>query len=233
MENTSGHGVAAVIPAELDRWNWGAFLLNWIWGIGNNTFIALLMFVPVVNMVMPFVLGAKGSAWAWRNKRWDSVEHFRRVQRLWAIWGVVFVIALVGFGVAIWFSVMALLKHSEPYQMAVARLQANAEAVSALGTPITTGYPTGRIETSGSSGSADFAFSVEGPKGKGMVYLHATKDLGAWRLDRIELQVDGRAGRINLGEGNRVDIKDGSAALRLAEHCNQPAVCLKWAFGLH
>ena len=20
------------IPAEIDRWNWGAFLLNWIWG---------------------------------------------------------------------------------------------------------------------------------------------------------------------------------------------------------
>jgi hypothetical protein len=34
MDNTSGQGVAAV-----------AFLLNWIWGIGNNTFIALLMFV--------------------------------------------------------------------------------------------------------------------------------------------------------------------------------------------
>lgn len=42
MENTSGQGVAAVVPPELDRWNWGAFLLNWIWGIGNNTFIALL-----------------------------------------------------------------------------------------------------------------------------------------------------------------------------------------------
>ena len=30
------------IPPEIDRWNWGAFLLNWIWGVGNNTFIALL-----------------------------------------------------------------------------------------------------------------------------------------------------------------------------------------------
>jgi len=25
------------VPAEIDRWNWGAFLLNWVWGIGNNT----------------------------------------------------------------------------------------------------------------------------------------------------------------------------------------------------
>ncbi|HEY1474626.1 MAG TPA: cytochrome c oxidase assembly factor Coa1 family protein [Pseudolabrys sp.] len=233
MENTSGHGVAAVIPAELDRWNWGAFLLNWVWGIGNNTFIALLMFVPIVNLAMPFVLGAKGSAWAWRNKKWDSVDHFRRVQRNWAIAGVVFLLAAVGGGVGIWFSVMALLKNSEPYQMAVARLRANAEAVSALGTPITTGNPTGRIETSGPTGRADFAFAVEGPKGKGTVYLHATKDLGAWKLDRIELQVDGRAGRINLGEGSRVDTKDGLAALRLAEHCDQPALCPGATVGLH
>ena len=76
------------IPPELDRWDWGAFLLNWIWGLGNNTFLALLVFAPFVGFVMPFVLGAKGSAWAWRNGRWTSVEHFQRVQRkaIWASW---------------------------------------------------------------------------------------------------------------------------------------------------
>ena len=90
------------IPPEIDRWNWGAFLLNWIWGVGNNTFIALLTLVPIVGFVMLFVLGAKGSRWAWRNGRWDSVEHFKRVQRLWAIWGAIIWlggIALVGGGV--------------------------------------------------------------------------------------------------------------------------------------
>jgi len=45
------------IPAEIDRWNWGAFLLNWVWGVGNNTFIALLTFIPIFGLVMPFVLG--------------------------------------------------------------------------------------------------------------------------------------------------------------------------------
>jgi hypothetical protein len=76
-----------VVPPEINRWNWGAFLLNWIWGVGNNTFIALLTFVPFLGLIMPFVLGAKGNAWAWRNGRWDSIEHFKRVQRSWAIWG--------------------------------------------------------------------------------------------------------------------------------------------------
>ena len=210
MDNTSGHGIAAVVPPEIDRWNWGAFLLNWIWGIGNNTYIALLMFVPLVNMVIPFVLGVKGSAWAWRNKRWDSVEHFKRVQRNWGIAGVVFLIALVGLGVGMWFYVTAILKYSEAYQMAVAQVRANSAAIDALGTPISAGNPTGSLSTSGLSGSAELEFSVEGPKGKGTVYLHATKRLGSWKVDRLELQVEGRRGRINLGAGgNRAGLDDG------------------------
>src|ERR1700731_1316961 len=92
------------IPPEIDRWNWGAFLLNWIWGIGNNTFITLLALIPLFGIVMAFVLGARGNRWAWQNGRWDSVEHFQRVQRLWATWGVVLWIggfALAGGGGAI------------------------------------------------------------------------------------------------------------------------------------
>lgn len=77
------------IPAEIKKWNWGAFFLSWIWGIGNQVWISLLMFVPIVNIVIPFVLGFKGSEWAWKAKEWESVEHFKRVQRLWAIWGAV------------------------------------------------------------------------------------------------------------------------------------------------
>ena len=29
------------LPAELDQFNWGAFLLTWIWGIGHRVWIAL------------------------------------------------------------------------------------------------------------------------------------------------------------------------------------------------
>ena len=167
MDNTSGQGKAAVIPPEVDRWNWGAFLLNWIWGIGNSTFIALLMFVPLVNIVMPFVLGAKGSVWAWRNRRWDSVEHFRRVQRKWAIWAVVIYLVAIAAGVLAAFTAVLALKQSEPYQLAVASVQRNAEAVNALGEPISTGFPWGSFEVSGPTGKAAFSFSVDGSKGKG------------------------------------------------------------------
>src|ERR1700751_2453720 len=104
-----------IVPAEIDRWNWGAFLLNWIWGIGNNTFIALLTLIPFFGLVMPFVLGAKGGAWAWRNGRWDSVAHFKRVQRLWAIWGCVIWLAGVIFFGGIFGTVFYALKRFEAY----------------------------------------------------------------------------------------------------------------------
>lgn len=95
----SGMGGLSVVPPEARGWNWGAFFLTWIWGIGNNTWMALLMFIPYVNFVMPFVLGAKGSEWAWRNKHWQSVEQFKSTQRTWAIIGAVVFAILVVLGV--------------------------------------------------------------------------------------------------------------------------------------
>ena len=97
-ENTSGMGSAAILPPEIKGWNWGAFFLNWIWGIGNSTWIAFLMFIPLFNFVWIFILGAKGSKWAWQNKKWESVEHFKSVQKKWAFWGlIIFIIELAVF----------------------------------------------------------------------------------------------------------------------------------------
>lgn len=196
MDNTSGQGRSAVIPPEIDRWNWGAFLLSWVWGIGNQTFIALLMFVPVVNLVMPFVLGAKGSIWAWRNKRWDSVEHFQRVQRKWARWGVGLIVLSVAALVAVFVSVSSAIKQSQPYTLAQAKLAHNPEVVQALGEPLQTGTPMGHLEVSGPTGHASLSFGVEGPKGQGTAYVEATKDLGRWRIDRMALDVDATGQRI-------------------------------------
>jgi len=88
LENTSGQGALARVPLEIKKWNWGAFLLNWIWGLGNKVYIMLLCLIPYVGFIMAIVGGVKGSEWAWRYKRWDSIEHFKRVQKKWAMWGI-------------------------------------------------------------------------------------------------------------------------------------------------
>lgn len=185
MNNTSGQGAAAVLPPELDRWNWGAMLMNWIWGIGNKTYIALLMFVPIVNFVMPFVLGAKGNEWAWRNRRWDSIEHFQATQRKWTKWGIVLVLMAIPGLVGMFFGVSYALKNSDAYRGAASRIAASTEVTGYTGIPITTGLPMGSIQISGPSGHAELKFSVSGPKSEGTAYVRATLDLGQWRYDRI------------------------------------------------
>jgi hypothetical protein len=158
---------------------------------------------------MPFVLGAKGSGWAWRNGRWDSVEHFKRVQRLWAIWGVVIWLgAIVLFG-AIFGGIFYSLSHSEAYELGASRLQASTEAVSVLGAPISTGLPLGSISINGASGRAILSFSATGTKATGRVFLEAIKTDGVWSLTKLMLKVDGRDGVIDLIQQTKVEI-DGS-----------------------
>ena len=95
-ENTSGQGSSAVIPEEIKGWNWGAFFFSWLWGISNKVWIALLAAIPYVGVIMCIVLGVKGNEWAWRHKKWDSIEHFKSTQRKWGIAGVVlFVVSLL------------------------------------------------------------------------------------------------------------------------------------------
>jgi hypothetical protein len=100
--NTSGMGKGHDIPDGVKGWSWGAFIFNWVWAIGNKTWIGLIALIPYVGFIMAFTLGFKGREWAWENKKWESVEHFQRVQRKWSLWSLVFVaIAFIGIVVAI------------------------------------------------------------------------------------------------------------------------------------
>jgi hypothetical protein len=97
-ENTSGQGESAIVPEEVKGWSWAGFGLTWIWGVFNGVLISLLFLIPfpLFSLAWAIVLGVKGREWAWRNKRWDSVEHFKNSQRPWDIAGIVlFAIAVV------------------------------------------------------------------------------------------------------------------------------------------
>ena len=105
MENTSGQGKTSAVPPEIKGWNWGAFFLNFIWAVGNKTWIGLLTIVPLVGYIVPIILGLKGNEWAWKNRRWKDIDHFKRVQKKWAIWGASLIIPLfVSFAVLFFFA---------------------------------------------------------------------------------------------------------------------------------
>lgn len=108
--NTSGQGVNAQLPEELKSYNWGAFLLNWIWGLGNKTYITLTIFATLLVSWIPFVgplvplglsiwFGMKGNEWAWQNKQWESIEQFKDVQKKWTIAGVIVFVAGTVFSI--------------------------------------------------------------------------------------------------------------------------------------
>ena len=128
--NNSGQGKGIDIPAEVKRFNWGAFFFQWVWGLFNKSYLTLislglsvLLFVigfllvifagasgkqeivgltfilmfflnvisTIVSLALSIWFGIKGNDWAWQNKKWESVQYFHHVQRIWAIVGTVLV----------------------------------------------------------------------------------------------------------------------------------------------
>lgn len=118
------------LPDGIKGWSWGAFLLNWIWAIGNKTWIGLLALIPYVNIVMAIILGIKGREWAWRNQQWDSVEHFNRVQRKWSIWGGVLVLVSAVIGLVLAVAIPAYKDYQAQEAAAVYAKQVEAERLA-------------------------------------------------------------------------------------------------------
>ncbi|MFO7945662.1 MAG: hypothetical protein R6V19_02445 [Armatimonadota bacterium] len=103
QDNTSG--MDTTVPPEVQNmgFSWGAFGLTWIWGIGNQVWIAFLGFliglVPYLgaigNLVFYIWLGMNGHELAWKKRRFDSLEQFQSTMRVWNTWGLVMFIASI------------------------------------------------------------------------------------------------------------------------------------------
>lgn len=85
-------------PAGAQGLNWGAFLLNWIWGLGNSVGcgpVALMFFIPLIGPIIGLI---KGNEWAWRGKEWASVEAFQATQKKWTMAGVIVLVVALALG---------------------------------------------------------------------------------------------------------------------------------------
>lgn len=80
-------------PSIIGKWNWGAFILSWLWGLFNGVYwplaFILLNFIPYIGWIAYLAgsvfLGLKGNELSWnRNKNWHSVEYFERKQQKWS-----------------------------------------------------------------------------------------------------------------------------------------------------
>jgi hypothetical protein len=87
--------------------------------------------------------------------------------------------------------VFSALKSSDVYKTAVARAKADARVQRALGPDIHEGlFPTGKTNVTGASGEADLAISISGGKGKGTIYVVATKSAGDWEYSKLSVKTD-------------------------------------------
>ena len=99
-------------PLQLDDakrlgWNWGGFLLPYLWLVGHGrvTLGLLLLLswsIPLVgwlNLVAypltGFYLGLNGFTVAWRHQPYHDLEQLREREREWAIWGFIGIVLLV------------------------------------------------------------------------------------------------------------------------------------------
>lgn len=66
-DELSGKGPNSPVPQEVIKFNWGALFFHWIWEVTHHVWIALLAFVPLVNIFIAFYLGFKGNELAWQE----------------------------------------------------------------------------------------------------------------------------------------------------------------------
>ena len=89
---------------EINSWNWGAFLLGWIWGIFNNVYWTLIALIPIplVGLIVAIIAGVKGTRQSWENGKWQDgdIDAFKKKQKGWMIagfivWGVSLLIPIL------------------------------------------------------------------------------------------------------------------------------------------
>ena len=187
-------------PEHLKKWNWGAFLLNWLWGIGNNTYSAFKIFIPIYGFYYILKLGAHGNEYAWKNCTWRDEEHFLKVQRNWARAALGYLAFCILLALPMFMFVGKVFKTSEPYLMSLSQMENSQTFISEVGVPYETGFITGSISTSGHQGNANMAFTIEGENGEAEVYIKALKDMGAWILHCVQIQYKVSATEELLGE---------------------------------
>jgi Cytochrome oxidase complex assembly protein 1 len=109
------------------------------------------------------------------------------------------VILFVAFIMSIVLIVFGAMKSTDVYKDAVAKAKANPAVIEALGAPIKEGmFLSGNTKADGASGEANLAIPISGPKGKGKIYVVATKTAGEWKPSVLAVEIEASKERIDL-----------------------------------
>ena len=111
----------------------------------------------------------------------------------WAAPSGCLLVLLLAFGGCVAFvaGIFGMMKNTAAYTQAMDRLQSSPEAIAALGEQITAGWMiSGNDHETGSTGEANYAIPVTGPRGGGTLYIEARKSAGRWTFRVLTLAPD-------------------------------------------
>jgi hypothetical protein len=138
----------------------------------------------------PRLLPISEPSWLGRNWKWAVPV---------GCLGIIAVIAAFSFGFLV--LIFGALRSSEAVQAGVTRAEGNPEVVRRIGKPIKVGwFVTGSVHTTGPSGEANLKVPIEGPNGKGALYIIGTSKADRWTFTTLEIQIEGASDRIDLLE---------------------------------
>ncbi len=134
---------------------------------------------------------AQEPSWFSRNWKW-----------LLALGCLVPTLCCGGFGLVTWFGVQKVIKEGPVYAESLAKAVIHPEVAKALGEPVKPGgMVSGNVSDNGGSGTASLKVPLEGPKGKGTLYVEASKSAGQWNYTKMEVE---------LADGKRIDLLAGA-----------------------
>ena len=99
-------------------WNWGGFLMPYLWLVGHGRvtlglLLSLSWAIPLVGWlnllacpILGIYLGLNGYEQAWRHQPYHDLEQLRTREREWSIWGFVGVILFL-VGIAFFMAFLA------------------------------------------------------------------------------------------------------------------------------
>lgn len=119
--------------SNLIKFNWGAFLGTWIWGLFNKTPITLLMLpLCLTSAWFPFMLicGLKGNEWAYENnQKYSDMDNFHKVQEkqatIWAIFTPFLIV--ISFIIMTIVSAVAMVQYSKAHPEFIKKLENTAK----------------------------------------------------------------------------------------------------------
>src|SRR5579872_2108465 len=112
---------------------------------------------------------------------------------------IVVLVMVATFGAGIVGFVFGTMKSNELYRHTLQVATNDTRVQAKLGAPVTPGWlVTGKINTSGSSGTAQLAIPLRGSAHKGTVYVVASKSAGQWSYQTMDFIVDGENGKLDL-----------------------------------